>query len=190
VACQKAWAASRCPDWNGQIRLNNNLDRVLYYMVGGYSATVAGDLVTVTDRYDWREGKTFHLPIGNQLLRSITSLLVTGKWWRPSSPYSSIAGEDNYQMGRGVSFTTVARRRVSHLRKARLLCISLWRADLRGVDLRGANLRNTNLREADLRGANLREADLTGADLSGANLSGANLFRAKITDEQLAQAIS
>jgi len=56
---------------------------------------------------------------------------------------------------------------------------------LNGADLQEANLPRANLYEADLQGAYLE-----GADLQEAILEGAILLRAKVTDEQLADALS
>lgn len=73
-------------------------------------------------------------------------------------------------------------------------------ADLSEANLQGANLCGANLCSAELRWANLSWAELTGAYLEGANLcranlegaylEGADLKKAKVTDEQLAQAKS
>jgi len=83
----------------------------------------------------------------------------------------------------------------AYLIKANLGGVNLYEADLRGANLReanlsGANLYGVDLSVADLSGANLSVADLRKADLSGADLSGAYLLGAKVTDVQLAQAMS
>lgn len=83
---------------------------------------------------------------------------------------------------------------------ANLCRASLAGANLRKAYLRGADLRYAYLREAclagahlissTLRGADLRGADLSSADLRGARLREANLCDAKVTNEQLALALS
>ena len=77
---------------------------------------------------------------------------------------------------------------------------SLVKTDLCNINLQGANLYRANLREAKLVGANLdgaslnrvhlKNADLSEANLHGVRLEGADLRGAKVTDEQLAQAVS
>jgi hypothetical protein len=60
---------------------------------------------------------------------------------------------------------------------------------LTGANLTGANLTGANLTGANLTGANLTGANLSGANLTGANLTGANLYRAKNSEQALAQTI-
>jgi hypothetical protein len=71
----------------------------------------------------------------------------------------------------------------------------LWGADLSAANLSAANLKGAHLARADLsraylEGAYLEGADLNYAHLEGAILSRANLKGAKVTDEQLADAVS
>jgi len=76
------------------------------------------------------------------------------------------------------------------LRGAILCDTSMYGADLRGADLGEANLGGTNLQEAFLYGADLRGANLSGANLLDTTLVDANLCMAKVTNEQLARAMS
>jgi uncharacterized protein YjbI with pentapeptide repeats len=69
-------------------------------------------------------------------------------------------------------------------------------ADLRGVNLSEAmkldsiSLEGANLERANLSGTDLFEADLSDANLFRTNLSETNLIGAKVTTEQLKQAMS
>jgi uncharacterized protein YjbI with pentapeptide repeats len=82
-----------------------------------------------------------------------------------------------------------------NLRGARLMEANLRRATLPNANLNGAKLVETDLTKADLRGADLQGDQSHGivwsepADLTGASLRGATLTEAKISHEQLAQAI-
>lgn len=97
----------------------------------------------------------------------------------------------------------------ANMGKANLEGCYLWGADLSATDLQDANLENANLGEinlenslleganlktfsisGNLRGAHLKNADFTGTDLSDVDLSRADLQRAKVTPNQLRQAIS
>lgn len=97
----------------------------------------------------------------------------------------------------------------ANMAKANLEGCYFWGADLSATDLEGANLENANLGEVNLenallekanlktfsisgnlRGAHLKNADLTGTDLNGVDLSRADLQGAKVTPDQLDQALS
>jgi hypothetical protein len=76
------------------------------------------------------------------------------------------------------------------LEGANLSSAYLTRARLNGANLHDANFSGTDLFEADLSEANLSGATLSGANLFRANLNKTNLIEAKITNEQLKEAMS
>lgn len=78
----------------------------------------------------------------------------------------------------------------ANLTEANLTRANLTVAYLSGADFSYAELRETDLSQASLDGAKLRGALLMGANLSEANLTEADLSRARVTNEQLASALS
>jgi uncharacterized protein YjbI with pentapeptide repeats len=83
----------------------------------------------------------------------------------------------------------------ANLSRAKLVESDLSLANLSGANLSGADLQRTilwgnNLNEADLSGADLSGADLSGADLTRADLTETNLKWAKVSEQQLAVALS
>ena len=77
----------------------------------------------------------------------------------------------------------------AHLEWAHLEDADLDGAYLKGAQLQKANLSNAKLSWAHLQHAQLDGVNLKGADLKRANLQGANLRNAKVTAEQLAEAV-
>lgn len=134
-------------------------------------------------------------------VRTVTALrILDGKRNGTLLQFLSDAGLVSSDKDNTVIDLSATRVRGIDLREANLFLVDLRQAYLEDADLRGAALFGTDLRgaylhRADLKGAVLFEADLhgtylLGADLDGAALSGVDLREARVTDEQLAQAMT